>query len=96
MGSCGTSDIYKQDLLKEFFDSMQKNPPKSKLLFALYIVNFLKKNVFFLQILVTFGERIPKMYNTWGLVFSNPTPESSWNHHKQTLALLELLLRSRS
>ena len=39
----GTSDIYKQLLLKKFFQTMQKDPTKSSLNFALYIVNLKKK-----------------------------------------------------
>ena len=38
-----TLDISKQLLLKTFFDSVQKDSPKSNLLFALYIVNLKEK-----------------------------------------------------
>ena len=70
----GTSDIYKQDLLKEFFKIMQKTPHQMQITFRTLHSKFQKKNLsdynffdFFLWIQVTFVEMIPKRYNTWGL-----------------------------
>ena len=70
----GTSDIYKQDLLKEFFEIMQKTPHQMQITFRTLHSKFQKKNLsdeiffyFFLWIQVTFVETIPKRYNTWGL-----------------------------
>ena len=63
---------YTNKTYKKNFSKSCKKPP-TKLLFTLYIVNF-KKNLsdcnffyFFLQIQITFGETIPKRFNTWGL-----------------------------
>ena len=70
----GTSDIYKQGLLKEFFKIMQKDPSQMRFTFCTLYSKSKKKNFlvcnffnFFLQNLVAFGERIPKRYNTWVL-----------------------------
>ena len=70
----GTLDTYKQDLLKEFFKIMQNTPHQMQITFRTLHSKFQKKNLsdcnffdFFLQIQVTFGETIPKRYNTWGL-----------------------------
>ena len=70
----GTSDIYKQDLLKEFFKIMQKTPHQMQITFRTLHSKFQKKIFqiifffdFFLWIQVTFVETIPKRYNTWGL-----------------------------
>ena len=70
----GTSDIYKQDLLKEFFKIMQNPPHQMQITFCNLHSKFQKKNLsdynffdFFLKIQVTFVETIPKRYNTWGI-----------------------------
>ena len=70
----GTSDIYKQDLQKEFFKIMQKTPHQMQITFRTLYSKSKKKNLsdcnffdFFLWIQVTFVETIPKRYNTWGL-----------------------------
>ena len=70
----GTSDIYKQDLQKEFFKIMQKTPHQMQITFRTLHSKSKKKNLsdcnffdFFLWIQVTFVETIPKRYNTWGL-----------------------------
>ena len=69
----GTSDIYKQDLLKEFFKILQKTPHQMQITFRTLYSKFKKKNLsdcnffdFFLWIQIAFGETIPKRYNTWG------------------------------
>ena len=58
---------------------MQIVPSQAQITFRTLHSKFQKKKSFslnffdfFLQIQATFFERIPKRYNTWGLVFSNP------------------------
>ena len=70
----GTSDIYKQGLLKEFFKIMQKTPSQVQITFCtLYSKSKKIKSFslyffyFSLQNMIAFGERIPKRYNTWVL-----------------------------
>ena len=69
-----TSDIYKQELLKEFFISMQKTPSQMQITFCTFHGKSKKKNLSVCNILdlalwiqIAFGETIPKRYNTWGL-----------------------------
>ena len=74
----GTSDMYKQLLLKKFFQTMQKRPYQVQFKFRTLQSKSKKKSFaclikfhFFLQNWAPFGETIPKMYNTWGHVARN-------------------------
>ena len=67
-------DPIRNHLCKKKFLIRAKIPPTfAKLLFALALVKSKKKNLtyydflnFFFQNIITFGETIPKRYNTWG------------------------------
>ena len=74
----GTSDIYKELLLKKKFQTMQFTPSQAQFKFRTLLRKSEKKSLacwekiyFFLQIWAPFGETIPKMYNTWGHVARN-------------------------
>ena len=69
----GTSDIGKQLLLKRISQILQIHPYQEQITFrSLYSktkkkkFSVCQKFYFFLQKWPTFGERIPKRYNTWG------------------------------
>ena len=88
----GTSDIYKQLLLKKNFQTMQLTPSQKQFTFRTLPSKSEKKNsscvekkFFFLQKWIAFGERIPKRYGTWGQEVRNlplaTPPTKSHTHH---------------